>query len=125
MSSRLPAKGRSIVWSDLRCVWSGLVWSGRVWPSLGCVGLICVGFHVVSVAVLLFAVSMALQLLMMSVWQCLLARIVEVPSARCVHVSGVDGVAIVNVFCLAAIANTFGDAVASVARRRACRPGLA
>jgi hypothetical protein len=68
---------------------------------------------------------MALQLLMMSVWQCLLARIVEVPSARCVHVSGVDGVAIVNVFCLAAIASTFGDAVASVARRRACRPGLA
>ena len=125
MSSRLPAKERSIVWSDLRCVWSGLVWSGRVWSGLGWVGLICVGFHVVSVAVLLFAVSMALQLLMMSVWQCLLARIVEVPSARCVHVSGVDDVAIVHVFCLAAIANTFGDAVASVARRRACRPGLA
>ena len=62
---------------------------------------------------------------MMSVWQCLLARIVEVPSARCVHVSGVDGVAIVNVFCLASIASTFGDAVASVARRRACRPGPA
>ena len=48
MSSRLPAKGRSIVWSDLRCVWSGLVWSGRVWSGLGWVGLICVGFHVVS-----------------------------------------------------------------------------
>ena len=106
MSSRLPAKGRSIVWSDLRCVWSGLFWSGRIWSGRGWVALICVGFHVVSVAVLLFAVSMALQLLMMSVWQCLLARIVEVPSARCVHVSGVDGVAAVNVFCLAAIAST-------------------
>ena len=62
---------------------------------------------------------------MMSVWQCLLARIVEVPLARCVHVSGVDGLAIVNVFCLAAIASTFSDAVASVARNGACRPGLA
>ena len=49
---------------------------------------------------------MALQLLMMSVWQCLLARIVEVPSARCVHVSGVDGVAAVDIFCLTAIAST-------------------
>ena len=49
---------------------------------------------------------MALQLLMISVWQCLLARIVEVPSARCVHVSGVDGVAAIDVFCLAAIAST-------------------
>ena len=106
MSSRLPAKGRSIVWSDLRCVWSGQVRSGLVWSWLGWAGLVCVGSDVVLVAVVLFAVSMALQLLMISVWQCLLARIVEVPSARCVHVSGVDGVAAVDVFCLAAIAST-------------------
>ena len=106
MSSRLPAKGRSIVWSDLRCVWSGLVRPGRVWSGLGWAGLVCVGSDVVLVAVFLFAVSMALQLLMISVWQCLLARIVEVPSARCAHVSGVDGVAAVDVFCLAAITST-------------------
>ena len=109
----------------LICAASGLVRSGLVWSWLGWAGLICVGSDVFLVPVFLFAVSMALQLLMMSVWQCLLARIVEVPSARCVHVSGVDGVAVVHVFCLAAVANTFGDAVASVARRRACRPGLA
>ena len=54
----------------------------------------------------MLAVLVALQPLMTSAWQYLLARIVEVPSARCVHVSGVDGVAPVDVFCLAAIAST-------------------
>ena len=90
----------------LICAASGLVWSGQVWSGLVWSGLVCVGSDVVLVAVFLFAVSMALQLLMIAVWQFLLARLVEAPSARCVHVSGVDGVAAIDVFCLAAIAST-------------------
>ena len=58
ISSRLPAKGQSIVWSNLRCafrvvssllassllfifdlIWSGLVWSGQVESGLVLAGL--------------------------------------------------------------------------------------